>query len=71
MIEKKDYKEIAKINKEHYFCFRDMRQYKIFCNNQADYFEKESENKEMTIVAPQRCKDVFNRKQFLKDCGVI
>lgn len=66
---RKDYKKIAKIIKR----YRDIRYLlskKDFVNKLADYFKEESENREMTIVAPQRCKDVFNRKQFLIDCGI-
>ena len=56
-MKQQDYKEIANIlkNFEH--------DWEAICIELADYFEKEDEKNQPT-------KNVWNRNQFLKDCGV-
>ncbi len=64
----KDYKEIAKIFKEDNISWRNKHEkntYHRLANNLADYFEKEDNKFNEGI----KFRD-FNKKQFLKDCGV-
>ncbi len=64
-MEEKDYNEIAKIIKK----FNLGRSNVV--NELADYFERE--NKKLLDEkhgGHKIIKDTFNRKQFLKDCGV-
>lgn len=65
-MQKKDYEELAKINKKFMNCFVSYKEYCFFCKAQSDYFEKEDWN----CINTKEEKDIFNRKQFLKDCGV-
>ena len=65
MANQKNYKGIAKINKKHRKWFANEEVYALFCEAQSDYFEREQGyiwSKEHWLV--------FNRKQFLKECGV-
>lgn len=69
---KKDYKEIAKITKP-YLYFLSVPIKNNYCNELADYFERE--DKESKEWLPNDAFDnpdlqSFDRKLFLKDCGV-
>lgn len=68
---KKDYKEIAKIIKDKWDIYHPLNK---IVSELADYFEKEDKTtidninyEEGTISGKLK---QFNRKQFLKDCGV-
>lgn len=74
----KDYQEIARIIK-HWIVLHDVYGHIIdrdnFVDELADYFEKETENKKCKCGETMFNGDgefikVFNRKQFLKECGV-
>lgn len=81
---KKDYKAIAKIIKEHKFDLI-TQDYgymdKAMIKDLADYFDKETECKRCNWTRKEHKKvgceingkkflPIFNKKQFLKDCGV-
>ena len=65
-----DYKAIAGILKEW------NHDYEAICEELADYFEKEAKEIDMLDKKDWLDKDeprfvkMFNREQFLKDCGV-
>jgi hypothetical protein len=65
----KDYKKIAEIISAYFckwVCKKDERIERLkkgMCEELADYFEEED-------VWHDSSRQVFNRKQFLKDCGV-
>jgi len=73
----KDYKEIARIIKEGCFtaearnvglCWRETP--KTIINHLADYFEREYSKISNILMYGKKVGDKFNKKQFLKDCGV-
>jgi len=59
-VNQKDYKEIAGIIKD-FGLFAHYNAQMSFVNKLADHFEKRMKHKDNPI---------FNRQQFLKDCGV-
>ena len=67
-MDQKDYKEIAKIINQYCNGYQMPINYPArvdLANDLADYFEKEKKHK-IDLIAG----DGFNKKQFLKDCGV-
>ena len=76
----KDYKSIAEITKEFVKPNIDKLVYKTYVNFLADYFEKEGNciecrhdfetHQDNALISCDKYKNYFNRKQFLKDCGV-
>ncbi len=81
-MKQKDYKEIAEIIEKFEFDFKgtDQSNRDKLCNKLADYFEKEVQRinrdredrylLEHKGILSEKAKDVFNKKQFLKDCGI-
>ena len=70
-MDEKDYKAIAKIIKEVNDYESDDQEGDI-AKGLADYFEKEDAKEFMERVGrpPLPINRKFNRKQFLKDCGI-
>lgn len=73
----KDYKAIAEIIKHHNIWGNDKKQHlpNLLILELADYFEKESKERDKDFAESQglNIKEVgksFNRSQFLRDCGV-
>ena len=75
----KDYKAIAKINKRYKKWFANEEVHALYCELQADYFEREDKvliekkkkwDKGDNSMSIKELQDVFNREQFLKWCGV-
>ena len=71
----RDYKEIARINKEIYQLAEKIHRHnatdvlRLLFNKQADYFEREEKSKYKLQAVYDNFKK-FNREQFLKDAGV-
>ncbi len=68
----KDYKKIATLIKEYEISLNQNNcTLNLFANDLADYFEEE-ENKGLPkgMVTSPDSLNHFNKKQFLKDCGV-
>ena len=67
----KDYKEIARIIKDSTVNFINKATINVITHRLADYFErKDRKNKGRPISKKKFYFDDFNKKQFLKDCGV-
>ena len=61
-----DYKAISEMNKRWLKPFVHANVYEVYCTKQADYFD----TAERIKYGVHRENYKFNRKQFLKDCGV-
>lgn len=68
---KKDYKVIVEICKKYRLLFQP-NGHEMFCGYLADYFEKEDKenNAKMVNFRFKHIRFDFNRKQFLKECGL-
>ncbi len=66
----KNYKEIGRMNRKWLKPLIDEDVYNLFCNKQTNYFERKSKTYFKVIDNKTKRVKLFNKKQFLKDCGV-